>query len=160
MVVFFTLIAASLIGVAIWRRSSKPWASALAAVVIGALAGSGWLQAYDNRWDRYVCQSGGYDHALDIGRRACLWWSREIPIDVETAVLQETEFERLSGSHPRVQRWLLTAPNSQPVTCIANINLYCDALVSPEDDDNSDLRLYSSSEGFLDRQGDRVYPGE
>ena len=157
---FFTLIAASLIGVAIWRRSSKPWASALAAILIGTLVGAGWLQLYAKRWDRYVCQSGGYDHTLGIGRRACLWWGREMQIDVETAELQGTEFERLSGHHPRVQRWLLTAPNSQPVTCIANVNLYCDALVSPADNNNSDLRLFTSSEGFLDRQGDRVYPGE
>lgn len=66
----------------------------------------------------------------------------------------------MSGGHPRVQIWSLTAPGSQPVTCIANVNLYCDALVSPANDDNSDLRVYTSSEGFLNRRGDRIYPGE
>ncbi|MEC9249215.1 MAG: hypothetical protein VX501_01090 [Pseudomonadota bacterium] len=159
-VAFLTLIVAALIGVAIWRRSSKPWASTLAAILIGTLVGAGWLQLYENRWDRYVCQSGGYDHALGIGRRACLWWGREMQINVETAELQGTEFERMSGGHPRVQIWSLTAPENQPVSCIANVNLYCDALVSPADDNSSDLRLYTSSEGFLERRGDRVYPGE
>lgn len=146
----------------VWaRRVRRPWASSLAGLLCIYLAGTGWLTAYDNRWDRYRCMQAGREGALNLGNAACRWWANQDmhPADGEM-MLEDATYDWGNPTHPRVQIWQVPAADSSVVRCAANVNLYCDVLVSAPDDDGTSRRFYTRGEGFIDRPGDRRYDPE
>ena len=142
------------------RSNNRPWASIIAILVCISLAGLGITGAYTNRWDRYQCLQGGSQSALELGRRGCLWKSgRPIYDTAMSAHLQQTEYERVSG-HPRVQNWQITHPDQSTSECVANVNLYCDVVVSVRDTDRtlySELRIYGHQGWWPLERDDKVF---